>query len=48
MKNILLVTAVLLGAVSAQAVLDTTNWTVNSTVPDNNYRSWVNSQSVSE
>jgi hypothetical protein len=36
MKNILLVKAVLLGAVSAQAVLYPTNWTVNSTVPDNN------------
>jgi len=46
MKHILAVAAGLLTAMAAHATLYTTNWTVNASIPDNNYSGWVSSQEV--
>jgi hypothetical protein len=49
MKKLLLLAAALVTVTAAHATHYTTNfnWSVNQTVPDNNYSGWVNSQSIS-
>jgi len=49
MKKLLLLAAASLAVTAANATLYTTNfnWSVNQTVPDNNYSGWANSQIIS-
>jgi subtilisin-like proprotein convertase family protein len=46
MKKLLIFTTVLASAVAANAIIYTTNFTVGTAVPDNNYSGWVNSQTI--
>jgi len=47
MKKTLILGTVLAAALQVQAVIYSTNWTVNASIPDNNYSGWANSQTVS-
>jgi subtilisin-like proprotein convertase family protein len=46
MKQILLLGTMMVAALSASAVIYSTNWTVNASIPDNNPSGWVSSQNV--
>ncbi|MEY4386582.1 MAG: hypothetical protein RLY20_1865 [Verrucomicrobiota bacterium] len=46
MKATLILAMVLGAALGAHAVIYSTNWTVNASIPDNNPSGWVNSQTV--
>jgi len=45
-KMILLTAALLTSTLASQAVIYSTNWTVNASIPDNNYSGWADSRSV--
>jgi subtilisin-like proprotein convertase family protein len=48
MKKSLLLGTLLASTLASHAVLYTTNWTVDATIPDNNYSGWADSQTVTE
>jgi subtilisin-like proprotein convertase family protein len=47
MKQTLLLGALLAAVLPTQAIIYSTNWTVNAAIPDNSYSGWANSQEVS-
>lgn len=47
MKQTLVFGALLAAVLPTQAIIYSTNWTVNASIPDNSYSGWANAQSVS-
>jgi subtilisin-like proprotein convertase family protein len=45
-KTLIIAALVALAVVPSQAVIYSTNWTVNAAIPDNNLSGWANSQTV--